>query len=383
MKLREPEKSNNEEEGAVSNRGLVKLAGPLWLIAVGVILLLNTTGVLPWSVWNILLRFWPVLLIVWGATMILDGKAKTGALTGLVLLALLGVFIISAVVPGARRLAYVDDLLLQKEFSISGPDYHPDEFRLRVGAGSGEVKIVTDDGLDIFASKARYTSPATEPSLTTSYSGGVLEAEYDAAQLARISGPVLIPTRSQHEITLGQPSLPTFLEIRLGSGTVDAFLEGLAVRDVEVEVGSGKLVLTFPSCAPGAGYGNLPRLSVDVGSGRADISQLGNAGMGRVSGIVGSGAACLDFSGDASVPALVADFEVGSGRLELRVPEDAGLSIEPTIRSGSLQIGGRRYGRDDFNAGQRWVSENYAIATRRIDMVVRVGSGRIEVEHRR
>jgi len=55
---------------------------------------------LPWSVWNILLRFWPVLLIVWGATMILDGKAKTGALTGLVLLALLGVFIISAVVPG-------------------------------------------------------------------------------------------------------------------------------------------------------------------------------------------------------------------------------------------------------------------------------------------
>ncbi len=98
---------------------------------------------------------------------------------------------------------------------------------------------------------------------------------------------------------------------------------------------------------------------------------------------MGSGTACLDLSGDASVPALVADFEVGSGRLELTVPEDVGLSIEPTIRSGSLQVGGRRYGRDDFNAGQRWVSENYAIATHRIDMVVRVGSGRIEVEHRR
>lgn len=367
----------------MSNRGLSKLAGPLFLIAAGVLLLLNTTGVLPWSVWNILWRFWPVLLIAWGAAMILDGRAKAGTLIGFALLALLGVFIIIAIMPEARRLAFVDDHLVQKQFRISGHDYSPEEFRLRVGAGSSTVEIITDDGADIFTSKARYSSHASEPSLRMSCRNGVLEAEYEAGQLTRSLAPVIISTRNQHEITLGQPSLPTSLEMRVGSGTIDAFLEGLVVRNVEVEVGSGRVVLTFPSCSPRAGSKSLPALILDVGSGRADIFQLGNAGMGRVSATVGSGRACIDLLGGAHISTVIADLEVGSGKIELAVPEDAGLSIEPRMGSGSLQVDGRRYGRNDFGAGERWVSENYETATRLIDLVVRVGSGRIEVEHRR
>lgn len=365
------------------SRWVGKLAGPLFMIAAGVLLLLNTTGVLPWSIWNILWKSWPVLLIACGAAMILDGRAKASTLTGLVLLALLCMFIILAIMPEACRFAFIDDHLAHKEFCISGHDYSPEEFMLRVGAGSENVDIMTDDGADIFTSKARYSSPASEPSLRTSYGGDVLEAEYEAAPPTGSFGAVIIPTRSQHVITLGQPSLPTSLEMRVGSGNIDAFLDGLVVRNVEVEVGSGKAILTFPSDAPGTGSKSLPELVLNVGSGRADIFHLGNAGMGRVSGTVGSGKACIDLSGDAHVPTVFADLEVGSGKIELTVPEDAGLSIEPRIGSGSMQVDGRRYRRNDFGAGERWVSENYETATRLIDLVVRVGSGRIEVEHHR
>ena len=40
--------------------------GPIILIVLGVLLLLNTTGVVPWEAWESLWRFWPVLLILWG-----------------------------------------------------------------------------------------------------------------------------------------------------------------------------------------------------------------------------------------------------------------------------------------------------------------------------
>lgn len=363
--------------------GLVKRVGAAYLIAAGVLLLLNTTGVLPWSIWKIARRYWPVMLIAWGAAIILDGSVKAGTFTGLILLALLGVFIIFAIVPGARRLARVDDHWLEKDFCISGDDYYPKEFRLSVEARSGNVEIVTDDGPDIFTSKARYQSSASEPSLRTSYSDGVLRAEYEAAQPADSFGPTIIVTRDDHEITLGRPALPTFLEMQVRSGTIDAFLEGLVVRNVEVEVGSGRLILTFPSHAPAAGSESLRGLTFNVGSGKANILQLGNAGMGRVSGTVRSGKACIDLSGDAHVPALVADLEVGSGKIELTVPEDVGLSIEARIGTGRLQIDGRRYDKNHFGYGEIWVSENYETATRLIDLVVRVGSGRIEVEHRR
>jgi len=38
----------------------------LFLIIAGIILLLNNFGVLSWTVWLVLFRFWPLLLIIWG-----------------------------------------------------------------------------------------------------------------------------------------------------------------------------------------------------------------------------------------------------------------------------------------------------------------------------
>jgi len=39
------------------------VVGPLIIIAVGVVLLLNTIGVLQWSAWSEIGRYWPVLVI--------------------------------------------------------------------------------------------------------------------------------------------------------------------------------------------------------------------------------------------------------------------------------------------------------------------------------
>jgi hypothetical protein len=43
---------------------------PLIIVAVGVVLLLNTTGVLSWRAWSELGRLWPIAVILFGLTLV-------------------------------------------------------------------------------------------------------------------------------------------------------------------------------------------------------------------------------------------------------------------------------------------------------------------------
>lgn len=47
------------------------LTFPVLLICTGIVLLLNNSGVLPWEIWNVIFRFWPVILILAGIDFIL------------------------------------------------------------------------------------------------------------------------------------------------------------------------------------------------------------------------------------------------------------------------------------------------------------------------
>jgi len=43
---------------------------PILLICFGVVLLLNTLGIVPWRSWSEIGRFWPVLVIVFGLSIL-------------------------------------------------------------------------------------------------------------------------------------------------------------------------------------------------------------------------------------------------------------------------------------------------------------------------
>lgn len=63
--------------------------GVLFIFA-GIILLLNTFGIIPWEIWETLLHFWPVLIIIAGVQMILGGSRIARILSRLITLALIG-----------------------------------------------------------------------------------------------------------------------------------------------------------------------------------------------------------------------------------------------------------------------------------------------------
>lgn len=75
----------------------VSLFGPVLLIGVGVVLLLNTLGIVEWSIWWSILRLWPVLLIAAGLDLLLGRHSIWGSL--------LAVLLVVGVVVGALWLS--------------------------------------------------------------------------------------------------------------------------------------------------------------------------------------------------------------------------------------------------------------------------------------
>ena len=66
-----------------SRRG--SLVGPVILLGLGIVFLLNNLGVLEWSVWEVIFRLWPVLLIAAGLDFLIGRRSVWGSLLALVL----------------------------------------------------------------------------------------------------------------------------------------------------------------------------------------------------------------------------------------------------------------------------------------------------------
>ena len=78
-----PERRPGPVEGQKSRRG--SLVGPVILIGLGIVFLLNSLGLLAWSVWEVIFRLWPILLIAGGLEIILNRVSAWGSLLALVL----------------------------------------------------------------------------------------------------------------------------------------------------------------------------------------------------------------------------------------------------------------------------------------------------------
>jgi hypothetical protein len=66
---------------------------PLLLITIGGLLLLNNFGIIPWEIWDSLIRFWPVMLILVGLEILL-GRSRTTNL----IVTLLGIVILLTII---------------------------------------------------------------------------------------------------------------------------------------------------------------------------------------------------------------------------------------------------------------------------------------------
>jgi hypothetical protein len=205
----------------------------------GVVLLLNTTGVLPWWIWERLCLFWPVVLILWGIDLVFRRQSHVVrmvlALAVVALLTVATIYLVAFTDPGDRFQT------LRVECPLDGSE--SGEVNLRLMVGHLEVGELAD-------------SNAFARAQVEVEDNGDLE-QYCRAQrsVARLD---LSDTgwRFQHLFTLFRrarwqvdlsPRLSLELDIEMDVGDSHLDLQDLRAEAVEIETHVGEVQVTLPA----------------------------------------------------------------------------------------------------------------------------------------
>ncbi len=210
-----------------------RLFNGLVLVVIGAILLMNTTGYLPWSVWESALRFWPVLLIGLGLQIVASNRFPGLAL------AVVAILILAAMNPyagenlGWRRGSKEWDIELEPATS---------KMDITLNAPSLELEIRGDSSLNArdrtLAASFDLSWDVVEPSTSYRSVSGTLRATVEPGSNPSRAG------KQEWSLALN-PSLATTLTIGGGVSNLRADLSAAAVDTINVQSGVAKVGLTF------------------------------------------------------------------------------------------------------------------------------------------
>ena len=299
------------------------LVGPLILIAIGVLLLLNQMGRLPWSVWGSLWRFWPVILILIGLE-ILVGTSRSIALyiAGLlVAIAVLGGIIGYAIYRGGqpagpRPVTGTETVLEALRDADRG------HVVIRFGVGNLAIGSLADPP-NFVEGKIEYGRYSLQAEKSFDVSNG--RASF-SLQAHSQSIPFWMPGENigdnwKIEFT---PRIPIELNIDAGVGKVEMDLSDLKVTTLNLKTGVGETVITFPAAA------GLTRASI----------------------------------------------QAGVGQVTVQIPDGVGTRIRVSKGLGSVHTESRRFTR----SGDEYVSTDYRTAEDKLELEIKGGIGNITIQ---
>ncbi len=214
----------------------------LTLVAVGVILLLNTTGQLPWSVWLSVLSLWPVLLVAAGMDILARGLEANWlrVASGLLVIGglLYGAFVLPVTSPTggwffAGRGAEFED-------SVSSvPRVTEGRVAVKGGAGSYTMSAGPQDDFVRITGRSSFGAPILSTDIDRrSVHVDIIGPESDRVWVPGIHGP------THADIELSR-DLRWSVELDTGVVNIDADLADLAITAVDVRSGVSQVALAF------------------------------------------------------------------------------------------------------------------------------------------
>lgn len=299
-----------------SRSGGNPITAVVW-IGLGVIFLLNNFGVISWSIWESLWRFWPIFIIIYGFELMAGGSRLLLFFVALLAAVLMALAVLTAAdivhAPGISS-----DQGKTKTQTITSDQYSGSSNRsvtIKSGVGTLTVQDVDDDTVASVTGKA-YGQP--EPTLVQTEENGVVRVGIEANNRG-----FWINDLPEATVIIGRPSLSTQLDIDSGAGTTKVALSKLVITKYSLKVGAGSADVTFaePSLPSEGG-------TITVGAGKAALSlpsAVGlrisyQAGVGRIK--VGdtslSGNGTYETPGYADAETKVSfDLQVGAGTIAI------------------------------------------------------------------
>jgi hypothetical protein len=238
------------------------LLGPLLLITAGALLLLNQMGYLSWGVWETLLSFWPVILILIGIeTLISLSRSPLLYLLGLLLLVVVvGGAVVYAVYTGggaATSVAAAQSETLREMLQDAGQG----RAELRLGAGWLHVGALSDSPAFV-EGRIEYARYSRQVAREFRLSNGRAEFSVEARNR---NFPLWFSSddngeRWQFDFT---GRIPLELRVACAAGEVQLDLSKLQVTDLNVSHALGQTTVTLPAGA-GAGH-STAKISTALG----------------------------------------------------------------------------------------------------------------------
>jgi len=328
------------------NKKRVSLFWPVILIGAGVILLLRNLGYLPAFNWSILLKLWPLVLVVIGLDLLFGYKAPwAGGLIGLLTVA-----------------AAVTFLLYSPALGVKAPEGIKTEVVSSPLENTTSVKYYLDTSYAPVTINA--LSGSTDlVSATIVHRGQVnFDVKGGADKIVTLSTTTEADTWLSFDLGLGgqkwdiglNPDVQTTIDLLGGSGALDLDLEGIALEALRADLGSGASKILLPSSQ------KLYEVEIESGSGSVDLN--------------------LAEKSDINLT-----LSSGSGAVSVSIPSTSGVRIEVLDDgSGALQVPNVFIASTDSTDDQgSWQSANYETAVNTINIrVIDRGSGSLQFKTR-
>ncbi|MBN1178809.1 MAG: hypothetical protein JXD18_06335 [Anaerolineae bacterium] len=218
----------------------VSIVGPVILIALGTVFLLQNVGVLAGSAWLMLLQLWPVVIIAIGLEILLGrGSSVLGSLVALVL---------TLAILGASMWLLTTGALATAPSDVEIGELLEDATRAEVSLAPGVAALRVA------------ALPSSSPYLATGLlhlgNNEQLERSFDRAGSmltldlnSESSGPVVMiggwEDSYSWDLSL-TPNVPIDLEADLAVGEAEIDLTGLAVDHLDVSCGVGQVTVVLP-----------------------------------------------------------------------------------------------------------------------------------------
>jgi hypothetical protein len=319
----------------------------IFLIFIGGIFLLNTTGIVGWGIWNYLIRFWPVFLIFAGIRLVFKKTLLSEIIVGVIAAILFtGIGLFSYMSYTNRDCPILSKMFCNESRMIIFPGgeqieeteiVSPEDFEestsietrnidLKIGASRFTL---TDDSTseNYLEVESKYTENAIEPSLTKEIKDNALELSFKTTGYSGFFiGSRIEPTT--FDLLTGQTDLPTSLITDLGAGEGTITLNELLLNEISSKIGAGKMEITLEG---------------------------------------------------QSVPESMT-LDIGAGEMILNIPENVGFKMDYDLGIGEITLNGKAI--DEFiGDNPSYFSPNYEDAEIKIEIDANVGVGSLQINN--
>lgn len=317
-----------------------------FLIFIGVIFLLNTTNVLDWEVWLLILRFWPVFVVLFGIQIIF-GKSRFGAVIcgSIAFGVFLSIMIVVLAVEGfeyrSRKLfspEWTDKLntalfvhgngeMRSRKNEVKTADYlDAEELRLSLNLGMGKFTFSDQVEGNFIRTEENYFEKVGEVEIDRKLDKGVLNVDISQKTKKSILGVnTVVP---EYNFILGNPEIPTSLSLDIGATKGKIELDEVILREFDVDSGTGSLDVRFSQ---------------------------------------------------SSLPSSQAKVNVGTGKVAIYIPEGTAYRVEFSVGVGSVQIIDQEYRK--IGSEKEVISSNFQSAENKLDLRIKVGVGNFTLNY--